>query len=66
MATTKCCDRYRTTKGIKPFRITLRPGEGGEPLMDRTFDLSPRGLAWVKNWIERGITKLDEAEAKTK
>jgi hypothetical protein len=53
----KVCDRYRTTKNIKTCAITVE--HDGAPIITRTFDLSPRGLAWVKGFIERGIAKLD-------
>lgn len=62
MSTGKICDRYRTAKDIKSYRIQLRPGEGGEPILDRSFDLGPRGLAWIKNLIEHDIAKLDDTE----
>lgn len=61
MSTGKICDRYHTARNVESYQILLFEVEG-KKLVDRKFDLSPRGLAWLKNLIENDIAKLDVTE----
>lgn len=67
MATGKICDRYRTAKDVGTYDLMLseiKEGATGKKLIQRRFDLGPRGLAWLTNLIEHDIAKLDGGEVK--
>lgn len=60
----KVCDRYRTAKDVQSYELLLEtwdedPNHDPKPIIKRIFDLSPRGLEFVKHFIEKGIAKLE-------
>lgn len=67
MALKQCCDRYGTSRGIEQVRSVVQRAKIGSevmgpPVIDRTFHLGSRGIAWLTKFVERGVAKLDGEE----